>query len=175
MTTLLRRSRLLALAAVLVGIIPALKAEDSTAANPLEPFRRFVGGAWKTHGDVKVRVVYEWGLNKKLLKIKSYLGGESGEKLVYESVVYWHPQKKHVAFQSVSAQGGLFDGVMTVQGNTFSSEFTSYNDDKVTPYRQTLEFLDDDHVIWTVLGKKGDEWVTLHKENETRVKEAEAK
>ncbi len=52
---------------------------------------------------------------------------------------------------------------MTAKDNVYTSVFNSYGDgDKVTPYRQTLEFLDDDHVVWTVLDKKGDEWVALH-------------
>jgi hypothetical protein len=165
--------RLLTFVALAGLVLPARAADDSKAADPLEPFARFVGGAWESEGDFKVHVAYEWGLNKKLLKIKSYLFGKDGFQLVYESAVYWHPEKKQVVFQSVSTKGGLFEGVMTAKDNVYTSVFTSYDGDKVTPYRQTLEFLDDDHVVWTVFGKKGDEWVTLHSVKETRVKDKE--
>jgi hypothetical protein len=164
-----------AAALLLLGFAPTVaRAEPPESAEPLAPFARFVGGAWESEGDFKVRVVYEWGLNKKLIKIKSYLPDADGPKLVYESAVYWHPAKKEVVFQSVSGQGGIFDGVMTVKGNVYSSAFTSYTGDKATPFRQTIEFTDDDHVLWTVLGKKGDEWVTLHSVKEHRVKDKEA-
>jgi hypothetical protein len=167
--------RWLALVALIGLTLPATRADEPKAAAPLEPFARFVGGAWESEGDFKVRIVYEWGLNRKLLKIKSYLIGKDGPNLAYESAVYWHPEKKEIVFQSVSARGGLFDGVMTARGNTYTSVFTSYEGDKATPFRQTIEFLDDDHVMWTVLGKKGDEWVTLHQVKEARVKEPAAK
>jgi hypothetical protein len=167
---------LLALAALLALALPAARADEpKPAADPLQPFARFVGGTWESEGDFKVRVVYDWGLDKKLLKIKSYLIGKDGPKLAYESAVYWHPAKKEVVFQSVSARGGIFDGVMTAEGSVYTSVFNSYDGDKVTPFRQTIEFLDDDHVEWTVLGKKGDEWVTLHKAKESRVKDPAAK
>ena len=167
--------RLLACVALIGLTLPIARADDPRPADPLEPFARFVGGAWESEGDFKVKIVYEWGLNKKLLKIKSFLIGKDGPKLVYESSVYWHPEKKEVVFQSVSGQAGLFDGVMTVKGNTFTSVFTSFEGDKATPFLQTLEFLDDDHVLWTILGKKGDEWVTLHQAKESRVKETVTK
>jgi hypothetical protein len=165
--------RLLAFVALSGLTLAPSRADDAKPADPLEPFARFVGGAWESEGDFKVRVVYDWGLNKKLLKIKSYLSGKDGFQLVYESGVYWHPEKKQVVFQSVSAKGGLFEGVMTAKDNVYTSVFTSYEGDKATPYRQTLEFLDDDHVLWTVFGKKGDEWVTLHSVKEARVKDKE--
>ena len=154
--------------------LPATQADEPSPppADPMQPFARFVGGAWETEGDFKVHVAYEWGINKKLLKIKSFLVGKNGPQLTYESVVYWHPQKKEVVFQSISAKGDIFDGVMTPKGNVYTSVFTSYEGGKAVPYRQTLEFVDDDHVLWTVLGKKGDEWIELHKEKEHRVKEA---
>jgi hypothetical protein len=159
-----------------LAIVPAWsRADDAKPADPMAAFDRFVGGAWVTEGDFKVRVVYEWGLNKKLLKIKSYLVGSDGPRLVYESVVYWHPEKKQVVFQSISGQGGLFDGVMTKEGNVFKSVFTSYDDSRATPYRQSIEFLDDDHVIWTVQGQKDGEWGTLHQGKEHREKTAEVK
>lgn len=150
-------------------------AEESSPAEPLAAFERFVGGAWQSEGDFKVRIVYEWGLNKKLLKIKSYLVGESGPQLVYESSVYWHPVKKQVVFQSVSSRGGLFDGTMSVDKNVYKSEFASYDGENTAHYRQSITFVDDDNVLWSVQSKKGNDWVTLHEVPEHRVKDAEAK
>jgi hypothetical protein len=146
-------------------------ATKSAPDDPLAPFGRFVGGAWESEGDFRVRVVYEWGLGKKLLKIKSFLFSKekSEPRLVYESAVYFHPEKRQVVFQSVSAEGGLFDGVMTPQANTYESIFTSYKGAEKTEFRQTIEFLDDDHVIWKVFAKDGSGWKLLHNVKEHRV------
>lgn len=156
---------------LILTLLPSAHA-DAPQAEPLQPFARFVGGAWESDGEMKVRVVYEWGLNKKLLKIKSFLVGKDGPRLVYESSVYWHPEKKQVIFQSTSATGGIFEGVMTPKDNVYTSVFTSFEGDKATPFRQTLEFIDDDTVTWTVFGKKGDEWVSMHQARQKRVKDA---
>jgi hypothetical protein len=52
-----------------------------------------------------VRVVYEWGINHKMMKVKSYLKGEKGDQLVYESMFLWHPEKKKLMFYSISVAG----------------------------------------------------------------------
>jgi hypothetical protein len=145
---------------------PAKSATD----DPLAPFGRFVGGAWESDGDFRVHIVYEWGLNKKLLKIKSFRYQKDELRLLYESAVYFHPEKRQVVFQSVSAEGGLFDGVMTPQGNTYESIFTSYNGSKKTEFRQTLEFVDDDHLIWKLFSKDGTDWKQMVDVKERRVK-----
>jgi hypothetical protein len=169
-------TRGLAAAAVLMFVaLSASRADDPKPADPLKPFDRFVGGAWESEGDFKVHVAYEWGINKKLLKIKSYLIGQSGPNFMYESAVYWHPGKKQVVFQSIGTSGGLFEGVMSAKENVYTSDFTSFEGDKSTEFRQTLEFQDDDHVLWTVLRKTGDQWVKLHEVKEHRVKNAEPK
>jgi hypothetical protein len=173
LTVTLRRSLLPALFALTL-VLPGApaRADDakSTSEDPLAPFGRFVGGAWESEGDFRVRVAYEWGLGKKLLKIKSFLFQKDEPRLVYESSVYFHPEKRQVVFQSVSVEGGLFDGVMTPQGNTYESIFTNYKGTGKTEFRQTIEFLDDDHVLWKVFGKEGNEWKLLHDVKEHRVK-----
>jgi hypothetical protein len=168
-------TRGIAAAVLIFSVLPIVRAEDPKPADPLQPFGRFVGGAWESEGDFKVHVAYEWGINKKLLKIKSCLIGKTGPNFMYESVVYWHPSKKEVVFQSIGASGGLFEGVMSSKGSVFTSDFTSFEGDKSTQFRQTIDFQDDDHVLWTVFRKNGDEWVKLHEVKEHRVQNAESK
>ncbi len=175
MTTPVRRFLLPALFGLTLLAQSALAQPSTTKSapdDPLAPFGRFVGGAWESEGDFRVRVVYEWGLGKKLVKIKSFLfSKEKNEpRLVYESVVYFHPEKRQVVFHSISAEGGIFDGVMTAEGNTFESIFTSYSEGKKTDLRQTIEFVNDDHVIWKVFGKDGNGWKLLHDVKERRVR-----
>jgi hypothetical protein len=157
----------LVFAAALAGALPAAKADDTKETNPVEALSRFVGGQWIGRGghgpntDFRTRVVYEWGLNHRLVKAKSYLTTDQGERLVHESVFTWHPQKKKLVFLSVSSEGGIFDGSIEQKGDTFELPFESYSGDKATTYRQTIQFVDKDHTLWTVFAKKGDEWVKV--------------
>lgn len=76
------KSMWMALIATVGFALPASRADEPKPADSLQPFGRFVGGAWESEGDFKVRIVYEWGLNRKLLKIKSYLIGKDGPALM---------------------------------------------------------------------------------------------
>jgi hypothetical protein len=150
------------------SVIPASWADDPKPSDPLESLGRFVGGAWVAQGDgssdphFRTRVAYEWGINHKLLKIRSYLTGEKdGERLVYESVVFWHPEKKTLVFSSIAADGSIFDGTMECRGDTFESNFQSISSEKTSTYRQTIQFLDDNTTRWTVLARRGDDWVKV--------------
>jgi hypothetical protein len=145
-------------------------------ANPLETLACFVGGGWIGEGrhspdaEFRTRVVYEWGLNRRLLKAKSFLSGDKGERLVYESVFSWHPQKKKLIFLSVSAEGGIFEGAFEKKGDVFESHFDSFSGSGAARFRQTIQFLDADHTLWTVFAKQGDDWVKVieskqHREN----------
>src|SRR5262249_38230973 len=77
------------------AVLPA--SADDKPANPLDPLDALVGGAWvgkgkgPTKGDFRTKVVYRWGINRRVLKARSYLVGDKGEQLVYESVFTWHP------------------------------------------------------------------------------------
>lgn len=109
----------------------------------------------------RTRVVYEWGLNHRLLKARSYLNGEKGEQLVYESVFTWHPQRKRLIFLSVSAEGGIFEGTIEKKGAVVEALFHSYSGAATSMFRQTIQFLDNDHTLWTVFAKKGDDWLKV--------------
>jgi hypothetical protein len=159
--------RWFAIGALTYFTIPAMRADESKEPNPLEPLGCFVGGAWIGEGQhgtdtgFRTRVVYEWGLNRKLLKAKSYLRADKGEQLVYESVFTWHPEKKKMIFLSVSAAGGIFEGTLEKNDNTFESLFKSYSGTTTSTFRQTIQFLDNDHTLWTVFAKKGEDWVKV--------------
>jgi hypothetical protein len=161
----------------LAVFVLAAPAEEQKAKSPLEPLARFVGGAWVGKGkgpipDFRTKVVYEWGLNRKLLKARSYLVSDKGERLVYESVFTWHPGKKKIVFLSVSAEGGIFDGVLEPKGDTYEFLFTSYFQDKATTFRQAIKFTDKDHTEWTVSAQKGKEWVKVIESRQRREKAA---
>jgi hypothetical protein len=143
-----------------------LAADEKAEPNPLEPLARFVGrelpgGGHGIAPEFLPRVVYKRGLNRKLLKARSYLKGDEGERLVYESVFYWHPGKKKTVFTSVAADGGIFEGTVQPAGDLCESFCDSYTSDKLTMYLQIIRFSHDDHTGSMVFAKKGDEWVKV--------------
>lgn len=106
--------------------------------------------------------------------MKSYLAGDKGDRLVYESVFTWHPGKKKIIILSVSSEGGIFDGAVEAKGDTFESLFTSYSGDKASTFRQTIKFTDKDNTEWTVFAKKGKEWVKIIESKQRREKASAA-
>jgi hypothetical protein len=157
----------LVVAALACGASSGRAADDKKDTNPLEALAPFVGGSWvskgkgPTKGAFRTRVVYEWGLKHRLLKARSYLVGDKGEELVYESVFGWHPKKKHIFFHSFSGQGHIFEGTVTRNKDTFELLFKSYTKDGAATYRQTIQFVDKNNTRWTVSLKKGDDWVKV--------------
>jgi hypothetical protein len=155
-----------------------IRAEEKKEVNPLESLACLVGGTWIGEGqhgpdsEFRTRVVYEWGLNRRLLKAKSFLRGDKGERLVYESVFTWHPQKNKLIFLSISAEGGIFEGTVERKGDTFECVFNSYSGTASSRFRQTIQFLDADHTLWTVFAKKGDDWVKVIESKQHREIEA---
>jgi hypothetical protein len=156
-----------AVAALAFLVPPVVQADEKNVSNPVEALACFVGGGWIGEGrhgsdsDFRTRVVYEWGLNHRLLKAKSYLSRDKGEQLLYESVLTWHPQKKQLVFLSVSAEGGIFEGTTEKKGKVFESQFNSHSGAASSTFRQTIQFVDDDHTLWTVFAKKGNDWVKV--------------
>ncbi|HEV3164467.1 MAG TPA: hypothetical protein VGZ22_10615 [Isosphaeraceae bacterium] len=159
-----------------------LKADEPRDSNPLESLSRFVGGAWVTRSDAsesndshfRVRVIYEWGINHKLMKVKSFLTGEKGEQLVYESFFFWHPGNKKLEFYSISIDGSIFEGSTEARQNTYESVFDSISADKKSTFKQTLTFLDDDTLQWTVFSKKDGDWAKMIDAKEYRVRDGAA-
>ena len=161
----------------LAGLWSPVSADEPTPADHLAPLARFVGGEWVGRGkhdadsDFRTRVVYEWGIDKKLLKAKSYLKGEGGETLVYESVFAWHPAKKAITLLSVVVADDS-STTPSSRGRRLASIrlHRRLGGDKTTAYRQSIRFLDDDHTEWTVFAKKGDEWVKVIESTQERRK-----
>lgn len=143
------------------GPVPA-----QTAPNPLEALAPFVG-AW-TAGEM--RVSYEWGVGRRVIKGKSISNGQ----LVYESLFFYHPQKKSVMAVVVGGNGSVFDDCrFTMKGDTLESEFSVITGELVAPFRQTMQLRDHQNAYhWILYGKEGTEWKVRREATFTRDKPA---
>lgn len=131
----------------------AISGGDATE-DPLAPLARLVGGQWR--GDIKLlngatihaRHFFEWGLGGKILKSKTYGAiGENPERLVYEGLYAWHPERKTITFQEVAAYGATNEGTIEPEGNALHYLWTQYSSDGVTVFKETLLFPDNDHYV----------------------------
>jgi hypothetical protein len=157
------------LAGMVVVFLPALTSADDTAADkkdPLAPLARFAGewqveGQWSNGEKLQARGVYEWGLGKKILRAKTFVRNGDKEYQRYEGVMAWHPKKKCLYEISFAYDGNITEVVIEPKDqDTLLIGYTPFDADQ-PGVRQILKFKDNDHFIWTVQLKQGDEWKQL--------------
>jgi len=120
-------------------------------------------GTWKTGKDWDeseggIRVVYGWGLNKQSMHVQSFRTSKGVESQVYETVISWHPKNKQFIFRSVSSDGGLYDGVAEMVGDSLHWDWDSYSGDRVNTFRQSQKLVGSDKYDWAVYAKSPDGW-----------------
>lgn len=138
-----------------VSLITCLPAMAEDAPDPMAALGRLVGGAWYLQGGKPLNAYhrYEWGVNKKILHVKSYAIGETEDRLFTESAYFWNPAKQKYVTYAVAAGGEVYDGVMTVDGSTFTLDFDHVSAKGSVAYHETWEFKDDDTYVWTLFRK----------------------
>jgi hypothetical protein len=146
-----------------LALVIAFGLAGRAPAGELDPLARMAGtwvtkGTWDDPSKGGIRVENEWSLDGRLMKGKSFLVDEKGEHLVYESTYTWHPAKKKIVFQSYSAGGDLYDGVIEPKGDTLDVTWVGYEGSETHDYRETLRFTGADTFEWNVFVKKGSDW-----------------
>ena len=138
--------------------------ERAEKNDPMAPLAQFVGewqveGHWSDGNKLVARGVYEWGLGKKILKAKTFVMNGDKEYQRYESVMAWHPKKKCLYEITFDYNGNINEVVMEPKDeDTLHIGYTPFHADEPQKVRQILKFKDNDHFVWTVNVKEGDEW-----------------
>jgi hypothetical protein len=158
------RFQLLAVLVVLGGA-GLMRAEDKPPAeDKLAPLARFVGewaveGKWADGTGLRARNVCEWGLDKKILKTKSFVRNGDKEYQRYEGIFAWHPEKKSLFQISFAYDGSMTQTlVQSKDKDTLLIGWTPFAPETPSRVRQTIVFLDQDHYRWTVEVKQGEEF-----------------
>lgn len=145
---------------------PAL-ADDKAVENKLAPLERFLGewtiqGRWSDGKELQARGVYTWGLGKKFIVAKTFVG--TGDKTYqrYEGIMGWHPTKKHLFETSYAFNGGVENIRIDVKDkDTLHLGFAPFSSDEPSEVRQVLKFLDQDSFSWTVELKSDKGWTKI--------------
>lgn len=156
-------------AALLLAPSSALSGGDkkSTKEDPMAALARFIGewhveGKWDAGEKLKARGVYTWGVNKKIMIAKTFVMDGDKEYQRYEGIMAWNPAKKSLYQISFAYDGSIAETIMeTKEKDTVHIGFTPFHVDRPQPIRQTLRFTDNDHFVWNVQMKQGEEWKRL--------------
>src|SRR5262249_47013147 len=136
-------------------VVSALGFAGRAPANELDPLARMAGtwvtkGTWDDASKGGIRIENEWSLGGRVMNGKSFILSDKGAELIYESTFTWHPGKKQIVFQSHSAGGDLYDGVVESKGDTLDVKWVGYEGSETHDYRETLRFTDADTFDWKV-------------------------
>ena len=136
----------------------------------LQPLRPLIGGSWIVNGElpggqkIRTRMIVERQKPDGHVRMRSYLVLSSGEKLFYETYVFWHPQEKELQYVTFSAQGEVVRGQAKAKPNQVVFEQKAQG--RYPPMRVEYEF--DPNSKDTYAGrtfvKMGDEWKRLDAE-----------
>jgi hypothetical protein len=146
---------------------PALAADKPAEPNRLAPLERFVGewtvdGKWSNRQKLHARGVYEWGLGKKILRARTYVGQGKSEYQRYEGILAWNPDRKSLFEISFAYDGSMTEVLIENKDrDTLLIGWKPYTAGKPSNVRQTIKFLDNDRFQWVVSLKEGEEWKQL--------------
>jgi hypothetical protein len=133
-------------------------AEFKAGAEQLAKMDRLIGGKWwaKDGKPLNAYHLAEWGVNKKMLHVRTYFPAEGGDKLFSDAVFFWHPARKGIAALALGPSGEVYDGGMKFEGDTWTQEFQYFSPKGTVDYRETWVFNGSDEYTWTLFHKTAD-------------------
>ena len=140
------------------------KKADAGQDNKLAPLERFLGewvinSHWSNGEELHARTIYDWGIGKKFIVAKTFVKDGDKEYQRYEGVLGWHPKKKTLFEISFAFNGEISEYILESKDeNTIQIGYTPFSEGQPNNVRQTLQFKDKDHFVWTVLLKMDGEW-----------------
>ena len=127
--------------------------------NPLQPFDRFIGGAWYLGSNYQT---FEWGLGEKSVIAKMYVKTEMGDKLVSDFTWLWHPGKeKIIGFGTgIGLERDFFEYESTFHGDTLLSLVWAYHNGntETTAQKEYIILTDENHYYWQLFEPLDGDW-----------------
>jgi hypothetical protein len=149
---------------LVLALTPVNAADDAADAGKLAPLSRFAGqwtldAKWADGTPLKARAVYEWGLEKKILRAKTFIVNGDEERQRYEDVMAYDPRREALVDVSFSIDGTVNEIVIEKKDeDTLLFGWTPYHADKPAKVRQTIRFEGNDKFVWRVELNAEGEW-----------------
>jgi len=147
----MRKKTIWQLAALILAcwfVFPNTAAAAGEDTNPLKHFEWMIGGEWSNGSTVQE---FEWGLNQKSVKAKSYTVNEKKRTLVSEGVWFWHPGKKVIKgyFSAVGMPFSFVDSEAEFDGQRLIHKLETYSDgEKPQIYVEVMEPVSEGVFSW---------------------------
>jgi hypothetical protein len=143
---------------------PSAKKEN----DKLLPVARFIGGQWAIDGrwdsgeELHARSIYEWGLNKKFVKARTFVNNRGVDYQRYEAIFGFDPAKKSLYEVSFSFDGRMSEYTIEPKdASTLQIGWSPFGNGETPRIRQTIQFQDDNTFTWTVWMKDKGDWKRL--------------
>lgn len=142
-----------------------------------ETLDNLVGGKWLYEGQwgngqkFKQEQIFEWGLNRQVMKVKIYgiVNQESGEYgLRNEGIRAWDAKAQTLKFYEFDVFGGVTVGECVFEEDRFHYEYLYEIEGKQQLMRDTWKLVDKDTYLFSVSMKSGDEWKVFTSNEITR-------
>ncbi len=144
-----------------------VKTNGSRTAEPNEhvkPLERLIG-TWRTPANLgetdeglNSYNVFSWGLGGQMLASKTYTVADGQESLAYEAWQYWHPGEESLKLTEISADGTIYEGTLSVEGDVITYFWKAYAGERVIEFKQTITFEGDNRYLFAAFAKDGDNW-----------------
>jgi hypothetical protein len=145
----------------------ALEDKTPPTESKLAPLSRFLGewsidGRWTSGEELHARAIYEWGINRKFIRAKTFVKNGDSEYQRYDGLLGWHAKKKSLFEVSFAFNGEVSEFLIEPKdADTLLIGWTPYEPGRESRVRQTIKFRDQDTFIWTVELKDGGSWKQL--------------
>ena len=131
----------------------------------LAPLARFVGewrlaAKWADGTALRARAEYEWGLEKKIMRGRTFIiDAEGKERQRYEDVMAWDGRRGSLVDVSFSVDGAVNEIVVEKKDeDTLLWGWTPYLEGREGKVRQTIQFKGEDRFAWVVELKGEEGW-----------------
>lgn len=126
---------------------------------------QFVGSTWKGEigaGEKKVLVEakWEWGPNKKVIRVLSKIGMNLDSMVESESLYMWSDKEKKLFYMDMHGDGGAYSGAGDMVDGALVIDFASVVD-KTHEYRVRVSLKDASTMRTEIMGKKDGKWSTM--------------
>lgn len=142
------------------------KTQDSLQQKLLA-FENLIGGKWVTAekwtngGQFKQEILFEWGLNRKMIKTTSYGFIDQKTKtfgLRNEGVRVWDKNQESIRFWEFDTYGGITEGVCIIDGENISYHYQYPTQDGVLHLTDAWTKVDDNTYDFKVGILEKGEW-----------------
>ncbi|MGB0526119.1 MAG: hypothetical protein ACPGJS_24265 [Flammeovirgaceae bacterium] len=146
------KKQLFLLILVLIMGFHQIKAQQ-TREEAMEAISQLIGGKWVAEGkwldgkQFKQEIIYEWGLDHNIIKVKTYGYTDQGQRefgLRNEGIRAWDDKDNAMKFWEFDIFGGITTGSCLVDQNQVHYQYEYKIDESYALFRDTWTKIDDD-------------------------------